>query len=58
MLYSVQIHLLRVEPLKGFLRPTSVGFILRLKRSPAPSAFYLSLIHLIINTYDNVNHFC
>jgi hypothetical protein len=57
ILCDVQVHLLRVEPLRGFLEPASVGSILRLKRSLILDVFHLSLIHLIINAYSNVNHF-
>jgi hypothetical protein len=58
MLYNVQVHLLRVESLEGFLEPASISFILRLERSPASNMFHLSFIHLIINVYDGVDHFC
>jgi hypothetical protein len=48
MLYGIQVHLLRVESLRGFLEPADVDFILRLERSPVSSSFYLSLIYAII----------
>jgi hypothetical protein len=56
MLYDVQIHLLRVDTLGWFLKLTHVGFILMLKRGSLSSTFHLSLIYMIINTYNNLDH--
>jgi hypothetical protein len=58
MLYDAQVHFSRVEPLGWFLKLTSVSLILRLERDPLSNAFYLLLIHVIINIYNDLDHFC
>jgi hypothetical protein len=56
MLYNVQVHLLRVDTLKWFLKLAYVGFILMLERGSLFNTFHLSLIYMIINTYNDLDY--
>jgi hypothetical protein len=56
MLCGVQVHLSRVGILRWFLESAHVGFILMLERGSPSSTFHLSLIYVIINVYDDLNH--
>jgi hypothetical protein len=56
MLYSVQVHLLRVDILGWFLKSAHIDFILMLERGSLFNTFHLSLIYAIINMYNDLNH--
>jgi hypothetical protein len=56
MLCDVQVHLLRVDTLEGFIKSTYVGFILVLERGSLSSTFHLSLIYMIINVYNDLDY--
>jgi hypothetical protein len=56
MLYDVQVHLLRVDTLRWFLELAYVSFILMLERGSPSSTFHLSLIYMIINAYNDLDH--
>jgi hypothetical protein len=56
MLYSVQVHLLRIDTLGWFLESAHISFILMLERGSPSNTFYLSLIYMIINVYSDLNH--
>jgi hypothetical protein len=56
ILYDVQVHLLRVDTLRWFLKSTYISFILMLERGSLFSTFHLSLIYMIINAYNDLNY--